>query len=191
MTALRLIVGEGRPAEAGVAAISLGERSRRPGLAHEELGLELDRPTAVHVGRHAARERLPVALWAVIAIESERALFAVAPGDGARMKLIEHLDAVAGDTAEATLPNTRLDAYAYALRGSYVAAPSAPLTRLSLLVPYHSLRAWQIAADCDEIALDEWARRGLLAARPGRASWEAAAALCGQTLGEWIALGSP
>lgn len=168
----------------------LGERSRRPGLAHEDLALHVDRSTARRVARLAASDRIPVALWAVIAIESERALRAVAPSAEARAQLILRLDVASVNSTEMLDSDTRLDSYASALRGPPVPESLEWATRLELLVPYHSLRAWQIAAIRSKLPLHDWARGQLLAARPGRATWEAAAAARGQTLGEWIVLGA-
>lgn len=189
MTALRLIAGESRPVRGAQGPMRLDMRSRRPGLAHEELDLVLDSSAAGRLAGEATSDGLPSPLWAVIAIESERALCAAAPTDWARRELCRRLDSAARLSVLEPRRDTRLDAYAAALRHSPAPAHYAGVTtRLTLLVPYHTLLAWEVAADHDGIPLLDWAHSQLVAVGPGRPLWEAAAAESGQTLGEWVAL---
>jgi hypothetical protein len=178
MTALRLIDGEGRGAPGVSARMRLDVRSRRPGVAHEEL-------------ENAAHDRLPLPLWVLIAIESERALHAAASSELGRSELAARLDWVARMPPSDVSRETRLRAWAVVLRcptdPPRDVAP-APGVAIDLLVPYHTLFAWKLAADRAEVPLLEWARSRLASASRGRALWEAAAAETGCTLGEWVAL---
>lgn len=168
----------------------MDSRSRRPGVAHEELELPLG-SCASAVAANAARERLPLPLWALIAIESERALQAVASSERARSEVANRLDWVARMPPSHASRETCLRAWACALRcppdPPYDVAPTACVA-IDLLVPYHTLFAWELAADHAGAPLLEWARSRLASASRGRALWEAAAAEAGCTLGEWIAL---
>lgn len=187
MTALRLIPGEGRRLDEGKDPMRLHARSRRPGLAHEELDLTLDCSTAERVVRET--DGLPPPLWAVIAIESERALHAAARPDESHGTLARRLDWAARRTTPNPSRRTQLTAYAAALRQPPATAQPAAVTRpLALLVPYHTLFAWDIAADQDGVSLADWARGRLAAVVMGRRLWEAAAAEAGQMLAEWVAL---
>jgi hypothetical protein len=67
-------------------------------------------------------------------------------------------------------------------------ATPTPGATLSLIVPYHTLLAWELAADVAGLPLLDWARSLITSAGRGRALWEAAAAEAGCTLGEWVAL---
>jgi hypothetical protein len=164
-------------------------RCRRPGLAHEELDLALDSSTATRIAGDASREGVPSPLWAAIAIESERALCAAARTDRARRELRLYLDSAARQSGLGAQGDRRLEAYATALRQATARTRDASATTcLTLLVPYHTLLAWEIAADHEDTPLLDWARSRLLAVGPGRPLWEAAAAERGQTLGEWVAL---
>lgn len=187
MTALRLIPGEGHRLEDDTTPMRLDARSRRPGLAHEELGLSLDRSTAERVVRQT--DGLPPPLWAVIAIESERALGAATrPGESDAV-LARRLDWTARRTTPNPRRRTQLAAYAAALRRPPATAQPAPVTTpLALLVPYHTLLAWEIAGDQDSVSLADWARARLATVEMGRCLWEAAAADAGQMLAEWVAL---
>lgn len=187
MTALRLIPGEGRRLADDTGPMRLHARSRRPGLAHEELDLSLDRSTAERVVRRTAG--LPPPLWAVIAIESERALGAATRADESDAVLARRLDWAARRTTPNPRRRTQLAAYAAALRQPPATSQPAPArTPLGLLVPYHTLLVWDIAADQDGVSLANWARARLAAVEMGRPLWEAAAAEAGQMLAEWVAL---
>ena len=191
MTALRLIDGEGQGAHGGRAAMQLDVRSRRPGVAHEEIELHCIGAAAAAACAGAAYDRLPVPLWSLIAIESERALQAAAPDDPARSKLAARLDWVARMPPPDVPRETRLHAWAVALRcppDSLCYGSPTPEVTLELIVPYHTLLAWELAANRVGLPLTEWACISIAGAGLGRRLWEAAAAEAGCTLGEWIAL---
>jgi hypothetical protein len=194
MTALRMIDGEGRGTGDACAPIQLGHRSRRPGLAHDELWLDLG-SGAASVLVLATHDRLPPPLWAALTIESERALRTVAPEPSRRRPLAARLDRIARTrSASSGRGETRLHAWAAALRHPPAAGPRtapAQAVALDLLVPYHTLQAWQLAAERAGLPLHEWARSLLATSGAGRAMWEAAAAEAACTLGEWVALSAP
>jgi len=186
MTVLHLIAGEDLPFDDDGRPMLLGPRSRRPGLAHEEIALSLDYAVAETCAIAAAREGLPTALWAVIAIESERA-FRLVCDDTDVATARPRLNALARTRRHSSAHGTRLGAYAAALR---LANKKVPVVEhsLRLLVPYHSLLSWRIAARDSGRALQDWAT-GILTHPPsGRGLWEAAAAEQGSTVAEWIAV---
>jgi hypothetical protein len=189
MTALRLIPGEASGAEGPETSFHLDQRSRRPGLAHEEILLELDFQLRNHLSALAAADGLPPALYAVIAIEAQRALHAVASEKESVAVLERELDWAARRPPPERSRATRLAAYAAALRR---ASPAPHLSvaphPLALLVPYHTLITWELSSGADGLALSDWASKQLAGAAAGRSLWEAAAAEHGQTLAEWIGL---
>ncbi len=188
MPVLRLIPGDGQRPSEPVRPMRLDARSRRPGLAHEEFNLCLDLPHAERACRRAAAEGLPPPLWAVIAIESQRALRAACP-DESSDAIASRLDWVARRPPRQVRRATRLAAYAAVLRcPPRTVQPVQVASELPLLVPYHTSLAWEIAAEDDEIALNDWALVQLAAAGTRRPLWEAASAEAGQMLAEWIAL---
>jgi hypothetical protein len=190
MTALRLIDGDGQKDRVSHAAVRLDLRSRRPGVAHEELELHLGSYATIAFAG-AAHDRLPTPLWSLITIESERALHAVASSEPARCELAAHLDWAARAPMREVSRKTRLHTWASSLRRPLDPAHHATLVpgvTLNLIVPYHTLLAWELAADVAGLTLLDWARSLLTSAGRGRARWEAAAAEAGCTLSEWVAL---
>lgn len=185
MSALYLIGGDDCHMQAPAPSIRLDSRTRRPGLAHEQLELSLHRPAAQRLASLRATDRLPAPLLAVIAIESERALGAAASEKPA--VLARRLDWAARRAAPACVRRSQLAAYAAALRDPEVCEAGREAAELELLVPYHTLLAWEIAAAEAQLPLRDWARAQLVAAGSGRRLWEAAAADRGETLGEWVA----
>jgi hypothetical protein len=166
----------------------LDARSRRPGLAHEEFNLCLDLPHAERACHMAAAEGLPLPLWVVIAIESQRALRAARP-DESPGAVASRLDWAARRPPRQVRRATRLAAYAAVLRcPPRTVQPMRVASELPLLVPYHTFLAWEIAAEDDEVALNDWALAQLAAAGTRRPLWEAASAEAGQMLAEWVAL---
>ena len=173
MTALTVLPGGLEPMD---TPFVLDHRSRRPGMAHETVELELPATATVIVSELAALDGLPVGLWAAIAVESERARVAVG-GDADR------LDAAARWTAPAAPFPTRLTAYAAALRAAHARDPvRAPI---AMPVAYHTLLAWSRAAEGSMLA---WICAQLEVIPRRRHLWEAAAAERGQTLAEWVAI---
>jgi hypothetical protein len=184
---LRLVTGEGC-VELESAPFRLHAEARRPGLAHETLAVPVRAPLLAGLARAAARDGMPLALWACLAVESERALEAVAPSSR-RGAAAAALDSAALPDRLATAGGTRLQAYAEALRERSPGEPEPGGDgRLRLFVPYHSLSAWRRAARDDEAGLEAWVRARLARLPAGRHRWEAAAAERGETLGEWVAM---
>jgi hypothetical protein len=186
MTVLRLIAGEAVPFDDDGAPMLLGPRSRRPGLAHEDVALDLDQALAERCAGAAALEGLPTPLWAVIAIESERAL-RLTCADTDLAAAATRLHALARTGRHGSAEGTRLGAWAAALRLAHRTSPEVDRP-LRLLVPYHTLLSWRSAASDAELGLQEWAIRILADPPSGRGPWEAAAAEQASTLAEWIAL---
>jgi hypothetical protein len=165
--------------------------SLRPGLAHERLEIALDRDPASAVEAAASADGVPSELWAAIAIESERALRTAAAATGVAR---DHLEAALNNaaahpqTVTAAGRGRRLAGYARALRHGDADTPIGAARRLTIIVAYHTLFAWELEAAYAGASVESWAS-ALLAVMPqGRLRWEAAAAETGQTLGEWVAL---
>jgi hypothetical protein len=186
MLELRLIAGGRAPGSSPAPPLRLDASARRPGVAHERLELHLDAPASTTISRLLVADRLPIALLAVIAIESERALHAAARGRDAGA-LARGLD-WAARRAPPPRRCTQLDAYAAALRRAELPTREPSPGRVELLVPYHTLVAWEIAAEAASMRLTEWACARLAETGAGRRLWEAAAAERGEMLAEWIAL---
>lgn len=183
---MRLIEGDGRDELAAAAPFRLHAEARRPGLAHEVLVVRFEAPALADLARAAAREGVPLALWAALGIESERALEAVVP-PGRRADAVSALDAAARGVRLPGVAATRLEAYAEALRGCVPGKPEpVPDGRLRLYVPYHSIVAWTLAAQHGAEDLEPWLRTRLARLPVARHRWEAAAGAQGATLGEWV-----
>jgi hypothetical protein len=163
----------------------------RPGVAHERLEVALDRDTVSAVEAAASADGVPSELWAVIAVESERALRTAAAATGvARNRLEAALNDAAAHplTVTAAGHGRRLAGYARALRRGDANTPTGAARGLTIIVAYHTLFAWELEAAHTGASVESWAA-ALLAVMPqGRLQWEAAAAEAGQTLGEWVAL---
>lgn len=186
---MRLIPGENLDPDDGYGGLMrLDGRSRRPGLAHEEIALWLGHASAERVGSAAAVESIPAALWATITIEAERALRNAAREAQSRATLAGRLNAAARQPFLLPTRRTRLAAYAAALRARHRPPPAAAApVPLTLLVPYHTWLAWELAACEDGLVVRDWVQAMLEEAPAGRRLWEAAAAERAQTLAEWIA----
>jgi len=187
MTELRLIAGDRPDPPVSVVPLQLEARARRPGVAHEEIQLVLDLPATRAIHRVATIEPLPIGLLAVIGIESERAL-QVAARDADAAALSRRLDWTARRGLPLCRRSTRLAAYAAALRAPQSIEAEVLGPTLDLLVPFHTLLAWEIAATAAGLPLNDWACARLEVAGAGRRLWEAAAAERGQMLAEWVAL---
>jgi hypothetical protein len=173
------------------AQFDLQVHSLRPGMAHERLELALDADHAGAVEAAASAEGIPSELWAAIAIESERALRSAAAATGTTS---HHLQGALNDaavhppTVTTAQRGRRLAGYARALRTGARATPSGAAPGLVVVVPYHTLLAWELGAAHAGAAVEWWACALLGVMPQGRTQWEAAAAEAGQTLSEWVAL---
>lgn len=172
-------------------AFDLTVHPLRPGFAHAAVTLTLDAKLAEAVEAAAAADGLPTPLWAGLAIESERAVRALAQATGIDTAALEQtLAAAAVHTAEtlAGQRGRRLARYALALRTCGARKPERPRKRLTVAVALHTLTAWELAAAVERQSVGDWAAARLASLPTGRARWESAAAQAGQTLGEWIAV---
>jgi hypothetical protein len=172
-------------------AFDLTVHPLRPGLAHAAVTLTLDAKLAEAVEGGAAVDGLPTPLWAGLAIESERAVRALAQGTGIDTTALERtLAAAAVHTAHTLVAQRgrRLARYALALRTCGARETERPRQRLTVAVPQHTLTAWELAAAVERQSVVDWAVARLASLPAGRARWESAAAQAGQTLGEWIAV---
>jgi hypothetical protein len=172
------------------APFDLAVHPMRPGIAHDEVTLVLGPELALTIEQAAARDGAPTPLWASVAIESERALVALAQiGRAGRAALETSLDTAAVPTSSVVLVRGgRVASYAKAVRIRAPRAAAVGRSTLVVPVPHHTRLAWELAARVEGESLSEWAAALLAAAPLGRLSWEAAAAEAGQTLGEWVAV---
>ncbi len=173
------------------AGFDLSVHPLRPGFAHQSVTLTLGARLAEDVERNAAAGGLPTPLWAGLAIESERALRALATDTGIDPVALERaLDAAAVHATDllAAQRGRRLARYALALRSCGPRATEPSRKRLVIAVPQHTLAAWELAAAREQQTMDCWAAARLERAPAGGVRWEAAAAQAGRTLGEWIAV---
>jgi hypothetical protein len=191
---LTVLVGEGGP---GVDCyrprpFDLAMQPLRPGISHREFVLRPGRALVRRVEALAAHEGLPTPLWASLAIESQRALRALASVmrvDPAALErtLAEAANADAYATGLASHRGRRLNRYALALRNARPRGVVAIPATLRLAVPMHTFTAWELAAAAEGAALETWAKTYLSELPTGRGLWESAAAQAGATLAEWAA----
>lgn len=188
---LRVLQGQAVP-ELDVyrpARFDLEVHPLRPGFAHESVQLVLEPRLADVVERAAAADGLPTSLWAGIAIESERVLSAVArdaTSDSAVLARFLDDAALQRHDGLAHQRGRRLVRYALALRGPAPREPEQASQPLIVPVAQHSLIAWELAAGAEGEAVEQWAAKLIARLPTKRGCWESAAALAGQTLGEWI-----
>lgn len=160
----------------------------RPGVAHEELALVLDAALADRVEQRAVATGLPAPVWAGMVIESQRALAAAAPGHEEELSRV--LDDLAAQQPDGLLAqrSRRLVRYGLALRAGS-ARPAQPARRsLRVVTTQQSMIAWELAAAASGQIPARWAVDILAGLPTGREMWEAASAIAGLMLGEWVAV---
>jgi len=167
----------------------LTAQPQRPGELCCELRLA-ERELAAEAEKHAAATGVPTALWATVAVEATRCLTPAAGVLGVpRSTLNGWLDDAAAATDAAKpgrTPGCRLLDYAQALQSARPRPAGARIGPLLLRPSETTLAAWWLAATEASLTLEAWCAACLRTAAPGAMSWEAAAALGGQTIGEWL-----
>lgn len=160
----------------------------RPGIGHEELVLSLDVAVVQRVEELASAAGLPAGAWAGVVIEAERALSAVGSEDGST--LAEVLDLVAAREPMVLLAqrHRRLVRYGLALRSASPRPAETVRESLQVVAAQQSVIAWELAAAAADQTVERWAVEMLLALPAGRELWEAASAIAGISLGEWVAV---
>lgn len=152
--------------------------------------IALDGDVRERVRALAQRARLPLALYALCAVEAERAIAEVSQITGlAADEIAPWLDEAAAQapSTEFEPPASRpLRAYARALTSA--GYNGRPRGNFELVVPDRQRARWSVAAQEAGLTLEGWIISQLVAARPGVEQWEAQAAAEGRTLSEWIAL---
>lgn len=171
--------------------IDLRRQPTRPGVTHSEIQLRLPVELATKVLANAAEERLPVAVWAGLVIESERALDQAQREGQQAEALRDELDRLAR-VQQPPVPGaaSRLAEFGRSLRKDQRRPELAPdlqnSARLVARVPYPALTAWRRAAIESGQSVDEWATAKLTQLPRVRYLWEASAAERGETLAEWV-----
>jgi hypothetical protein len=190
---LTLVPGEARAVPAFTPPpLELDERSQRPGELADLVVVELEPLLRERLARLAATERLPLPLFAVIAVEAARALDEIAELLGASAdELAAPLDEATGaarDPDYEPRPTRALRAYARALSSGAFHGRGDGNGKLTLVVPDRLRARWSLAAQDEGQALDTWIAARLATAQAGRGRWEARAAYEGRTLAEWLSL---
>jgi len=171
--------------------IDLRRQPIRPGVTHSEIELRLPVDLGVKVSASATEERIPVAVWIGLVIESTRALDQ-ARREGQRIgALDDELDQLAR-VPQPPVPGaaSRLAEFGRSLRDDHRRPePERDLNHpgpLVARVPYPALTAWRLAAIESGQSVDDWAAAALAQLPRARYLWEASAAERGETLAEWV-----
>lgn len=191
--ALRVLTGGASTVDdfEAVAGLPAGKRPARPGLALAPLLVRVDVRTAARIETAAAGCGVTTALWSVVAVESARALEAIADACGQKtLALVDPLDEIAHADDGAVLAGRRSELALYAVGLRYAEPRSAgpARTALNLSVPTHTLLAWQSVASQRSTRAADWASMQLQQAERSRTAWEAASAAAGLGLAEWVSV---
>jgi hypothetical protein len=194
MTAhLSLVQGEARSAPPfDPPPLLLDERTQRPGELASPVVVEVPSALGVRLDSLARGARLPVPLFARIAVEAARALdeltSVLEPPDAEAVAAL--LDTAAEPNASGfePPPARALRVYARALCSGGATARRGSPSDLTLIVSDRLRARWSLAAQAEGLALEAWIASKLERARGGCERWEAQAAFDGQTLGEWVML---
>lgn len=174
-----------------VTGLPAGQRPARPGLALAPLLVSVDARTAARIEGAAAGSGVTTTLWSVVAVESARALEAIADAlEQTTAALVDPLDEIAhaGDGPVLAGRRSELALYALGLRRAEPRAVRPARTALNLSVPTNHLLAWQSVASQRSTNVADWASMKLLQAGRSRIAWEAASAAAGLGLAEWVSL---
>jgi hypothetical protein len=186
---LRALPGDQLGREAVLASLpTLESQPFRPGEVPRLLVVDLDRVVSERLDAEAADLGLPRELWLRIAVEASRLLRRAAHLLGvARNEVIRYVEERSRALNLTTMEAARYDAYAKQIRqGRGSGRRRAPVSRLSIPIPESMVTAWSIDAAADSQTLEEFVNARALDAPAGAASWEAASAERGQSLGEWM-----
>jgi hypothetical protein len=187
---LRLLAPRAESARRAAPPLSLAGAPYRPGELPVALALQLSEPVAQAMNASAKALRLPVELTIRAGLEAARSLrFLAELAPGLEQTLPAELDAEGARQAPTlTVDARQLIAYAQLLlRGEPASVTRAGREgNVELLIPSGLARAWRLDACARGEALSGWASRLLSAAPCSATAWEAAAALRGAGLAEWI-----
>lgn len=171
--------------------IDLRRQPTRPGVTHSEIELRLPVDLATKVLASAAEERIPVAVWIALVIESGRALDQTWREGWQVEALCDELDQLAR-VSQPPVPGgaSRLAEFGRSLRDDQRRPKLGPEAqnpaRLVARVPNPALTAWRRAAIESGLSVDGWAAARLARLPRVRYLWEASAAERGETLAEWV-----
>jgi len=172
---------------------SLASRPQRPGELTVTVTVTLGDAAREHVATGAARDRVPVALWLVVAIEAERCVRRAAALVGASTSDLAGIFDEAAAVSEVREVHgspalSQLRGYATALRNGEPTSASIMAATMPLSPAIHVGAAWAIAAEAFSISVEAWASSFAASLPTGRLAWEAASAADGQSLAEWTLL---
>jgi len=153
--------------------------------------VSVDPRTADRIEVAAADCGVTTTLWSVVAVESARALEAIADAlEATTAALVDPLDEIAQAADGPVLAGRRseLALYSLGLRHATPRCAQPARTALNLSVPTNMLLAWHSAASQRATNTADWASLRLQEAEHSRVSWEAASAAAGLGLAEWVSL---
>ena len=177
-----------RPAKNRVP--SLASQPFRPGELPAIVPIEVDSAVRSTAAQAAVARRLPIELWIRLAVDGWRhANYAAAATDVSLDQLADWCDqrAAGADQPPLVVTGRLHQAYARLIdEGDATATPRRATSRIHLLLPDVVLSGWSVGAAAAGVDLSTYVSRALEQAPDGVASWEAAAAARGLSLGEWI-----
>jgi predicted HicB family RNase H-like nuclease len=190
---LTLVPGEARAVPAFTPPpIALDQLTQRPGELADLVVVELEPLLRERLATLAATERLPLPLFAVIAVEAARALDEVAElldiSADDLASLVDDAATAAQESDFEPRPTRALRAYAKALSSGAFHGRGDGNGTLTLVVPDRLRARWSLTAQDEGQSLDAWIGARLATAQAGRGRWEARAAYEGRTLAEWLSL---
>lgn len=154
----------------------------RPGEMPESLMVSIP----AEAGDRARREGLPLALWARLAIEAERARERVVTlTQRGPCDVDEQVRSVAEAMGTKVLGVSPLARYASAVLGASVLGPFESLNDVEVFIPSEMAHGWGQAAAAKNETLETWTRAALLRSSPGAGVIEGQAAAAGESLAAW------
>lgn len=154
----------------------------RPGEMPESLVVSLP----AEAGDHARCEGLPLALWARLAIEAERAKERVVDlTQRAPLDVDEQVRGAAEAMGTKVLGLSPLARYASAVLGAGGSEPYEYPEDVEIFIPSEMALGWREAAAVKNETLEAWTRSALLRSSPGAGAIEGQAAAAGESLAAW------
>lgn len=154
----------------------------RPGEMPESLVVSIP----AEAGDRARREGLPLALWARIAIEAERARERVVTLTQRSPRDVgEQVRSVAEATGTKVLGVSPLARYATAVLGASASESIESPTGVEVLIPSEMAHSWGESAAAKNETLETWTRAALVRSSTGAGVIEGQAAASGESLAAW------
>jgi hypothetical protein len=154
----------------------------RPGEMPESLVV----PLPAEAGERARDEGLPLALWARLAIEIERAKQRVIGATERGLAEVDERLSVANEAMGTTVFGlSPLARYASAILDAGAGESVGSHDEVEIFIPSEMALCWCEAAAAGNETLEAWARSALLRSSHGAGAIEAQAAAAGESLAAW------